>query len=286
MLGELPCKKYLEFDDRKLMIFGILIISFCLNPIFFGVDFTTYLDHIYVEWPEAVFITSAYWIAFRFVVIKLRHKYPKIRQTKKRIVVLVLLMLLLSPIYGQIIGFIVESAHQILYAEDCLKPKLFQEIILTYFLCFGVFAIYEAIYYFVKYKEAIQEQERLRTAHVQSELDNLRNQVNPHFLFNSLNTLMNLIAKDTERATTYLNKLSKFYRYSVGKHEAALVSVHDEFENAQLYADLLRERFGENINITFRNGVEENVKVLPLSLQLLIENAVKHNIVSQKKPLK
>jgi LytS/YehU family sensor histidine kinase len=96
---------------------------------------------------------------------------------------------------------------------------------------------------------------------------------------------MNIIPKDSDRAVAYLDKLSKFYRYSVGKHEEALVYVEDEIQNARLYADLLRERFGDNIRISINNGLSKNAKVIPLSLQLLIENAVKHNVVSSKKPL-
>jgi len=96
---------------------------------------------------------------------------------------------------------------------------------------------------------------------------------------------MNIIPKDSDRALGYLSKLSKFYRYSVGKHEESLVTLHDEIANAKLYGDLLHERFGHNISIKFENGYAPGSKVVPLSLQLLIENAVKHNIVSSKKPL-
>lgn len=285
MISVLPCKEYIGFDDRKFMVIGILIISVALYPILFGVQYATYIEHIYQELPEAIIITTLFWTFFRFLIIKLRRSYPEMEQTQKRILVLMAVTVIGSPLIGKLIGMLIHGFYDLVGLNDCLHPNFLQEIVITYFVSLTVIAIYEAIYFFVKYREAILEKERLHTAHVQSELDNLRNQINPHFLFNSLNTLMNIIPRDSDRAMAYLDKLSKFYRYSVGKHEESLVPIQDEIENAKLYAALLHERFGENINIKFSDGLDNSVKVVPLSLQLLIENAVKHNIVSRKKPL-
>ncbi len=141
------------------------------------------------------------------------------------------------------------------------------------------------MYFLYKYKEAIVEKEQLKQAHTQSQLDNLRNQINPHFLFNSLNTLMNLIPMDSDRAMNYLSKLSKFYRYTVSNQEQTLVPLYTELENTKIYADLLHERFHNGIQIQFPDLKNTKVQILPLCLQLLIENAVKHNIVANKKPL-
>ena len=286
MKGFRSCEEYIGFDDRKYMIGGILLISIGLFPIICGMDPYLYYEHFVHEFPESLFYTTFFWTIFRYLIIKMRKKYPKIEDTRRRIILLVLITLIFSPIAGKLIGTFVQTGMSILGIVDHIHPSFIQQVVVTYVLSVGVFAIYEAIYYFLKYKQAIQEKERLQTVNVQSELDNLRNQINPHFLFNSLNTVMNIIPKDPERAMAYLNKLSKFYRYSVGKHEESLVSLEAEIENAKLYSDLLHERFGDNINIDFRNGYAPNTKVVPLSLQLLIENAVKHNIVSKKNPLK
>tara|TARA_Y100000385_G_scaffold291755_2_gene372016 strand:- start:1919 stop:3004 length:1086 start_codon:yes stop_codon:yes gene_type:complete len=277
-------QEYIGFDDRKFMIGGIFIIAFVLFPVFSGMDLATYYKHALAEVPEGFILSTFFWLFYRYVTIRLRKKFPKIEDTKKRVIKLLLLMLIVSPIIGKLLTGVTHLFIELFGMSDCVHMGFVREIIVTYFLSFSVLATYEAIYFFVKYKEALQEKERLQTAHVQSELDNLRNQINPHFLFNSLNTLMNLIPKDSDRAVSYLGKLSKFYRYSVGKHEESLVPLSDELENAKLYGALLAERFGDNITIEIQD-VDSNAKVVPLSLQLMIENAVKHNVVSKNKPL-
>lgn len=275
----------LGFNDKKFMIISILVISFILFPVLSGVDIKSYYRHFPAEFPEGIILTAFFWIFYRYVIIELRQRYPKIEDTKRRLIILTVFTMITSPVIGHLISGAIHVIISSFGLKDCLHMGFFREVIVTYLLSFSIFATYEAIYFFVKYKDAIQDKERLQTVHVQSELDNLRNQINPHFLFNSLNTLMNIIPQDPERAMTYLSKLSKFYRYSVGKHEESLVPVQEEIENAKLYSELLIERFGTNISINVDINDNHNKKVVPLSLQLLIENAVKHNIVSKKKPL-
>ena len=277
-------QEYIGFDDRKFMIGGIIIIAAVLFPVISGMDLLTYYEHALAEVPEGIILSTFFWLFYRFITIKLRQKFPRIEDTQKRVLILLGIMLVTSPLIGKVLSSVTHLFIGLIGMTDCVHMGFVREIIVTYFLAFAVLATYEAIYFFVKYREALQEKERLQTAHVQSELDNLRNQINPHFLFNSLNTLMNIIPKDSERAMSYLSKLSKFYRYSVGKHEESLVPLNDELENAKLYGELLSERFGENISIEIED-IDTNARVVPLSLQLLIENAVKHNIVSKNKPL-
>ena len=97
--------------------------------------------------------------------------------------------------------------------------------------------------FFQKYKTAIVEKEQLRQAHIQSQLDNLRNQVNPHFLFNSLNTLMNLIPVDSKRAMNYLSKISKFYRYAVSNQEQSLVLLQTELKKCSIICRFIKGAF-------------------------------------------
>ena len=99
-----------------------------------------------------------------------------------------------------------------------------------------------------------------------------------------MNTLMNLIPVDADRAMNYLSKLSKFYRYTVSNQEQSLVPLPKELENVNIYADLLKERFHRGINIQLPQNSTAKSQIIPLCLQLLIENAVKHNIVATKTP--
>ncbi|MCF6356465.1 MAG: histidine kinase [Draconibacterium sp.] len=113
----------------------------------------------------------------------------------------------------------------------------------------------------------------------------LQTQLNPHFLFNSFNTLIGLIEVNPEKGITFTEKLTDFYRniLEVGKND--LILLKEEILLLDTYIHLIRERFGEQLNIVININDIESYKIPPLTLQLLIENAVTHNTVSSKKPL-
>ncbi len=274
-----PCKEYIGFDDRKMIIIGIIVLSTITHPIITDIPFIEFLSTP-SEIITSIAWTTVYWLVLRWAMIFLRKKFPHINETPKRLLFSTLTVLLIAPVIGQIVGHL---CYVFLKPEFDLETP--QRFVLIYILAFGILAIYEASFFFHQYKRAIIETEELKTAQIQSQLENLRNQISPHFLFNSLNTLMNLIPKDQDRAMSYLSKLSKFYRYTVSNQDESLVPISTEVENAMTFADLLHERFRDNITINIECTDAGGKMTLPLSLQLLIENAVKHNIVSKSKPL-
>ncbi len=114
----------------------------------------------------------------------------------------------------------------------------------------------------------------------------LRNQVNPHFLFNSLNTLSSLIYENQDTAAEYIRKLSRVYRYVLEQKEKELVKLKTELDFIKAYIYLYELRFTNML--TFEIKISDESKdcfIAPMTLQMLIENAVKHNIVSKKKQL-
>ena len=114
----------------------------------------------------------------------------------------------------------------------------------------------------------------------------MKNQVNPHFLFNSLNTLTYLIPEEPDKAVNFVQKLSKVYRYILEIRDQKIVTISDELEFLNAYVFLLKERFGENLNIDIDIPQKYyHSKIVPLSLQILFENVIKHNIISTQKPL-
>ena len=117
-----------------------------------------------------------------------------------------------------------------------------------------------------------------------SQLETLKSQVNPHFLFNSFNTLVALIEEDSALAVEYVEHLSDFYRSILQYREKNLISLEEEFKVVTSYFYLLQKRYGENINMIVE-PTEYSGKIAPLTLQMLVENAVKHNIISASKPL-
>lgn len=139
---------------------------------------------------------------------------------------------------------------------------------------------------FSKYKEVEAENERLKSNQLENQLSQLKAQLNPHFLFNSLNTLKVMVEDKDENSVEYLIKLSEVYRYFLDNSESHLVTIQAELKIAQAYFFMLKNRFEDNIslNITLSPKASEQ-KIPAMSLQLLIENAVKHNVISRSKPL-
>ncbi|MEM9549102.1 MAG: sensor histidine kinase, partial [Bacteroidota bacterium] len=277
---------HLAFDDRWMMLIGIPFIALVLPFLFFGVDVDTFVRNFPQEYIDSLVYCTVYWMFNRFLMIVMRKKVPEFTQTLKRLLLQLVVIAVCVPIISTSISLFTHAIYQLTETRDLLQPTLLQGLGSTYMLTFAVLMMYESIYFFSKYKEAIVEKEKLQLAQIEGQLENLRNQINPHFLFNSLNTLMNLILTDQDRAVGYLDKLSKFYRYAVSNQDWQLTPVKTEMENVRLFIALLKERFQEGIQFSISDQSTEAVQIFPLCLQLLIENAVKHNIVSRRKPLR
>ena len=130
------------------------------------------------------------------------------------------------------------------------------------------------------------EIQNLKIENLQSQFDALKNQVSPHFLFNSLNSLKTLIRETPEVAQEYLNHLSSVLRYTLQANENKLVSLNDELQFVESYFFLIKLRF--NKNVTLSQNIKDklmNYKIPPLALQILIENAIKHNEISKRNSL-
>ena len=128
------------------------------------------------------------------------------------------------------------------------------------------------------------ENESLRAENINTHYLALKSQMDPHFMFNSLNTLQSLIGTDAEKAQDYVQELSQVLRSSLQNKE--VVSLQNEIQTAQAYCNLMQIRYGDNIHFDFHiDSKFMNLQVLPLSVQGLVENAIKHNVISGKQPL-
>lgn len=143
-----------------------------------------------------------------------------------------------------------------------------------------------AVYYFIKLRDKRKQRDNeMQKENLSNQLAALKAQINPHFLFNSFNTLSTLIDENQEAAVEYVERLSDFYRSMLQYRDVEVIPVQEELELVKVYAFLLKKRFGKNFQIDFN---VENIQayLAPLSLQILVENAVKHNVISKSKPLK
>lgn len=149
----------------------------------------------------------------------------------------------------------------------------------------GIF--FSAIFFlYTIWNQAIKREQKLREENLKYKYINLKTQVNPHFLFNSLNTLSELVYVDANKADTYIQKLAGIYRYILDHEETELISLSEEVAFVEQFFDLQKERDGDKIEleITIKNA--ERFRIVPVSLQILVENALKHNAASKEKPVR
>jgi len=147
-------------------------------------------------------------------------------------------------------------------------------------------SVYELLYSLSAWKRLAVETEALKRENLLSQLESLKEQVKPHFLFNSLSTLIGLIDEDRERAKTFVEELAYVYRYLLQSSEQVLIPLAEELAFIRAYYFLLKTRFEDRLHLDIRVSEEAGRQLLPpLTLQLLVENAVKHNQVSADSPL-
>jgi two-component system, LytTR family, sensor kinase len=143
------------------------------------------------------------------------------------------------------------------------------------------------VFFMNRLKKAELEAEQLKKQNIEARFEALRNQINPHFLFNCFNVLSTLVHKDPEASSTFIAQLSNVYRYLLQNQEKKIVPLKDELDFLDSYTYLLRTRFSENLQIENRiSDCPDVIMVAPASLQMLIENAIKHNVASKKLPLR
>lgn len=145
-----------------------------------------------------------------------------------------------------------------------------------------------AIYFFMdRLKKSELKAAQLEKVTIEAQFEALRSQINPHFLFNCFNALSTLVYKDAETSAKFIAQLSKVYRYLLFNQEKKIVPLHEELEFIAAYLFLLKIRFGDSLSIESNISVDVNKYfIAPASLQMLIENAIKHNVVSSKSKLK
>lgn len=156
-------------------------------------------------------------------------------------------------------------------------------------LSLGVSVFMHARSFMLNWKQASKSevtQQRIIAGTANAKFETLKNQIDPHFLFNSLNVLSSLIEENPDNAQRFTTSLSKIYRYVLDQKDKELVSVAEELSFAKTYMNLLKMRFENSLFYELPETVlNPEAKVVPLSLQLLLENTVKHNVVSEQRPL-
>ena len=279
------------FDDRLLMVVMIPVVSFIIPFVFFGIRFDK-PPYFTSRILFTTFIMSvALWMGNRYIMIWSRKRYPQVELVKKRLCIQTLVMLAYTVVVTNLLGYFL---HDYCGLQDIngYPGHTAQDVIINsnnsaIFCTLTVVAIYESIYFMSELRTSIEEKELLKRESLQAQLNALKIQVNPHFLFNNLNTVASVIPENPKLAVDFVQQLSKVYRHILEVKDERIIPLKDELDVLKAYAFLLKTRFGDNLTINIDVDNEKmKKKIVPLSLQLLMENAIKHNIVSADRPLK
>jgi len=275
------------FNDGMLMIIGIPLLAFIIPIVFFNCRFSRPPFLTWEKYFTTLFITSIIWIGNRYLMIYSRKKFPLFDDVRKRIIFQSAWMLVFTVAANVVMGQVFKKTFDDEMLGITMADKLIHSNSAAIFCTITIIAIYESIYFMHELRNSVQETENLKRESLAAQLNALRTQVNPHFLFNNLNTLCSLIPDDPKQAVDFVQQLSKVYRHILEVKDEKSIPLKDELEVLKAYAFLLKTRFGNNLEIDINVAAEKmQKKIVPLSLQLLMENAIKHNIVSADKPLK
>jgi hypothetical protein len=220
-----------------------------------------------------------------FVFIYLDSVYTETRFSVQRLIVgfvstffITLFVIFLLRVFEEVI---VEKQSFTAYIESEKSSSFLIPVVIFLIVSLAIHAFY---FYKALQETKVKEQKIIATT-ANAQFESLKNQIDPHFLFNSLNVLSSLIEENPENARKFTTSLSKIYRYVLEQKDKELVAVEEELAFAKIYMQLLAMRFENSISYELPENTNEEAKVVPLSLQLLLENCIKHNIVSSSKPL-
>jgi two-component system, LytTR family, sensor kinase len=222
------------------------------------------------------------WEGILKISTALEKKFTVSENPLSRIILQVFFTFIIAWILGEIMFSNAEKYFNV------NSPDLLDKIAPLLFLLSSIILnlVYFGAYYFKEWKENLVKAERLQREQAEVKYDVLRNQLNPHFLFNALTSLNSLIFENQQLASDFLQQLSKVYRYTLQNRDKTTVSLRTELNFIDHYIFLFKTRFGDAIrfNVTAEEQALEK-GIVPVTLQLLIENAVKHNVANQQHPL-
>ena len=245
------------FGDKELSLLNSLLQSF-FNTVFL--------------WGGSMIIVTYSWKTFPWEL------YPK-----KHILLEVLMIIMLLTIFIIGIGFLFSFNEKICFWK-VLKLNS-TGIIFSVLITFLIVTIHEAVFFYRQWKLNFSKSVKLEKDNLEARYNALKAQVNPHFLFNSLNSLISLL-ENNPKAEQYVQNLSEYLRYVLLSNEKSEVSLFEEMENLEKFFILQKLRFNENLVVEINVHPESlNHKIPPLALQMLVDNCIKHNIISSKHPL-
>ena len=255
--------------------------------VFFRLEF-------YIKLPPRTFFVTVLialtagiicWNLARWVVLRIQQRYPGLANTRRRL----FWLLAVLPV---LVGLAWIMRHSFRFLIDGTFPyyttavELSRNIGIQFFYHFIYFTLYEGWYILRQWRQETIETNTLEKVSLQSQLTSLQHQVNPHFLFNSLNSLSSLIGESPSRADAFLEELTAVFRYLLQASDRRLVPLGEEIAFIHSYWHLLQARYQSGLVLDLAiDASDESQLIVPLTLQMLVENAVRYNVILPQQPL-
>ncbi len=272
-------KQFIIKQLRDLVIITLVGIAISIG---FGADFTSKSFIYYVIYSALIGFSLLKGNQYLGYLLKRKISWKK--NPAKSWIIHLLVLFLFSFVDIFTINYFWFAIQKASFNEvfDVAKWIFLSEIITT--VVFAMF--FYTIMFYKFWRLSIINEEKIKRQVLALQYDSLKNQVNPHFLFNSFNTLTSLIETDKNLAIKFLKQLSDVYRYVLNQKDNEIIDLKTEIEFVKSYVYLQKIRYNKNlkVNINLLDN-DFSAQIVPLSIQMLVENAIKHNIISQEKPL-
>lgn len=276
-----------KYTSKDYMVLAIVIVPFSLfyNILAFQYNLLSSLTFFLVTLVCTMLAFSVYFTICGAVAVLMKKRFPKEEQLSARLSLMISTFLIMSGLFLFLLFNIYAAIPYFGYSfnETSFVWAYFSMGISNIFLTF----LHEGIDRYENWTKSIDETNKLRATYQRSRLQGLRSQVNPHFLFNSLNSLSSLISEEGDDAEKFLDEMSKVYRYMLRSESDTLVTLNEELKFLESYYFLLSARYGNGLQMTTQIPDEHRyLLVPPLSLQVIIENIITQNSISKTSPLR
>ncbi|GAB3864000.1 hypothetical protein GCM10028824_00960 [Hymenobacter segetis] len=271
-------------NDRRFLLGGIPLLSFVIAVVGLPIGADGRWPLVLTHWVISLYFTTGYWLANRQLWRALLARFPRPEQTPRRLWLLAGLAVLVTAATSVLLAL---PLRALLPADfPFTLPALLVQVRFSLVPTVAVLTLYETMYFFEQWKTSLSRAEELGRAQNQAQLEALQSQLDPHFLFNNLNTLSALIEPGNAPAQDFVEQLADVYRYVLLAQGRATVPLAEELAFIETYLALHKARFRDNLRVEISIVPAALARhVAPLSVQLLVENALKHNVASREHPL-
>ncbi|HCT29265.1 MAG TPA: hypothetical protein DIW31_00680 [Bacteroidales bacterium] len=279
--NKIDIKRVLLQEVRDIAI--LILISTIPTYLFAGNKIFTNFSHYAYSILYGALLGWTIWKGNQLLGLYFDYKMPWEKNPTKTFIYRIAGSIIFSSIDIVIVSYLIYTYIYKINVFDDIKP-LINYALVAFVIAMLITTIIYLYHFFISWRESLIQKENYKRDVLLMQYETLKSYVNPHFLFNSLSVLSSLVEKDSQKSQQFIKQLSDIYRYVLEQKDKEIVPLNVEFNFIKSFIELHRIRHGESLKVNINVDNFEGY-IIPLSLQILIENALKHNIISEDEPL-